>query len=268
MNTIIVSLVLAICAVAFADPLAPAYQINGRNNCWWTCGKKTGACPKTCGVGGYCCRRGWAGCNLYLSGVAPVNYHTCVRHYTAYQVNGLNNCWWSCGRKTGLCTKTCGNGGYCCRRGWAGCDASLGNVAPPNFHTCIKYRRALPAAVSLAPAYQVNHKNNCWWSCRTGACAKVCGAGGFCCRKGYNGCSAIMTNVAPNDFHTCIRLFQAYQVNGKNNCWWTCGKVTGLCTKTCGVGGYCCRRGWAGCNASLGGVAPPNYHTCIKYRQA
>jgi len=94
-----VSLVLAICAVAFADPLAPAYQINGRNNCWWTCGKKTGACPKTCGVGGYCCRRGWAGCNLYLSGVAPVNYHTCVRHYTAYRVNNLNNCWWTCGKK-------------------------------------------------------------------------------------------------------------------------------------------------------------------------
>jgi len=141
MITITLSMVLAVSAVAFAGTSAPAYQVNGQNNCWWTCGKKTGLCTKTCGPGGYCCRRDWKGCSSIMSLAAPPNFHTCIKQFQAYQVNGLNNCWWTCGKKTGPCLKTCGGSGYCCRKGWKGCDENMQNVAPHNFHTCIKYRK-------------------------------------------------------------------------------------------------------------------------------
>lgn len=57
-------------------------------------------------------------------------------------------------------------------------------------------------------AYVVNGADNCWSSCKTGPCAQVCGLGGYCCRKGWNGCPSDMTAVAPNH-HTCIKYRQS-----------------------------------------------------------
>jgi len=51
-------------------------------NCWWECDKKTGHCPKFCGEGKACCRKGWGdvgqskeclGANVGCNG-----YHCCV----------------------------------------------------------------------------------------------------------------------------------------------------------------------------------------------
>ena len=57
-------------------------------------------------------------------------------------------------------------------------------------------------------AYVLNGKDNCWWSCNRGPCDKVCGSGGYCCRKDYEGCPSDMTEVAPEDHHTCIQYRQ------------------------------------------------------------
>merc|ERR1719193_152534 len=78
-------------------------------------------------------------------------------------------------------------------------------------------------------AYVLNRKNNCWWTCKGGPCAKICGHGGYCCRRGWKGCPSDMTAVATPNYHTCIRYRPgnegkpapgrvAYVLNGKNDC--------------------------------------------------
>jgi hypothetical protein len=67
--------------------------------------------------------------------------------------------------------------------------------------------RPRPLPVVRLVAYVVNKKINCWNGCHAkgGKCEKVCGKGGYCCRKGWKGCVSDMSKVATPNYHTCIR---------------------------------------------------------------
>ena len=47
------------------------------------------------------------------------------------------------------------------------------------------------------------------------------------------------------------------------DCWYGCGAKGGLCETFCGIGRYCCRKGYRDC-PKLAGDASPKYHTCVK----
>ena len=58
----------------------------------------------------------------------------------------------------------------------------------------------------INPAGGVKGKK-CWDECgrKGGHCPHVCGAGGFCCRAGFNGCpSNISADSIPKGYHTCV----------------------------------------------------------------
>ena len=84
---------------------------------------------------------------------------------------------------------------------------SFMNVTPA---TSLGRRSVSPSNLSV-PAPSIVNEENCWWKCNktTGPCESVCGAGGYCCRRGSKweglGCPTHLANTAHGHRHTCVK---------------------------------------------------------------
>ena len=83
----------------------------------------------------------------------------------------------------------------------------------------------------------------------------------------------VHTHTSHKHFLSClltfivIQIIMLYILGGwtqvsDSDCYGACGKKGGLCEKYCGVGGYCCRKGYRDC-PKLAGDASPKHHTCV-----
>jgi len=103
--------------------------------------------------------------------------------------------------------------------------------------------------------YTVNAKFDCWSGCgkKGGVCTKVCGKGGYCCRKNFKGCPREMTAIASTLHHTCMK----YRTDtkpcaqlgpktcvDKNECRDGSHKCAQKCVNTIGSFKCQCRRGF------------------------
>ena len=98
-------------------------------------------------------------------------------------------------KEEGLC-KYCGDGGYCCRKGYENCPSNLVKEASRDYHSCM-YMKDNKAT---GDEYVVD----CSDGCGGGSCEEKCGAGGFCCRRESNTCPKYLESLAPVDRFGCV----------------------------------------------------------------
>jgi len=123
---------------------------------------------------------------------------------------------------------------------------------------------------SSSKARLIRGTRGCWSKCgnRGGRCSSVCGRNGYCCQKGYPGCSASVARANPYKQHACVRVAAAQQqatlITGTQGCWGKCGGRGGSCPSVCGVNGYCCRKGYPGCTTNVAKANPYAQHACVR----
>eukprot|EP00931_Biecheleriopsis_adriatica_P096837 TRINITY_DN7053_c0_g1_i1.p1 TRINITY_DN7053_c0_g1~~TRINITY_DN7053_c0_g1_i1.p1 ORF type:complete len:598 (+),score=92.21 TRINITY_DN7053_c0_g1_i1:32-1795(+) len=147
------------------------------------------------------------------------------------------DCWAPC-LGAGICSKFCGRGNACCRKGATNDPPECAKVTDfwTNHHECVH---------PVEKVVDTHYAQDCWDRCHIGGDCSWCGGGNACCR--FNStldppeCHGIV--IWPTEsHHTCVKPVKEVAVKHEGQDCYTFCQGGGHCN-WCGYGKACCKYG-------------------------